>query len=116
MSDVVIFGDTLRSAEMRHEVSLMIPDPFLYAEARGRRIAVANSLECSRLTELDSGLDVHPYEEFGLDEILAGGAGRAEAVLELMIRACRGLGIAAAAVPAEFPIELADRLRAAGGR
>ena len=35
MTDVLIVGDTERVPEMRHEVPLMIPDPFFYAERDG---------------------------------------------------------------------------------
>jgi len=114
MSDVLIYGDTLRSAEMRHEVPLMVPDPFLYAEVGGRRHVVVGSLESPRLRALDDGLDIHALEEFGLDDLLAGGADRDDAWLEIMVRACRALDITAAGVPGEFPVEVADRLRAAG--
>ena len=114
MPDVVIFGDTVRSPEMRHEVSLMVPDPFLYAEVGGQPHIVVGSLEVPRLAELDRRCAVHPLEEFGLDELLAGGADRFEAVLEVAVRACRALGVGSASVPSEFPVELADRLRAAG--
>ena len=114
MSDVLIYGDTLRSAEMRHEVSLMVPDPFLYIETGGRRHVVVGSLESPRLRALDHDLGVHPLEEFGLDDLLAGGADRAQAWLEIVARACRALHVTAAVVPSEFPIEVADYLRTAG--
>ena len=31
MTDVLIYGDTIRSADMRHEIPLVVPDPFPYA-------------------------------------------------------------------------------------
>ena len=34
MPDVLIYGDTIRSPELRHEVPVPIPDAFLYAEKR----------------------------------------------------------------------------------
>jgi Xaa-Pro aminopeptidase len=114
MPDVLIFGDTVRSPEMRHEVSLMVPDPFLYAEVEGQPHLVVGSLELPRLAELDRRCALHPLEEFGLDELLAGGADRSEAIFEVAVHACRALGVRAAAVPSQFPVELADRLRAAG--
>ena len=114
MANVLVFGDTLRSPEMRHEVPLMVPDPFLYAEVAGGRHVVVNSLEHARISEVDATLVVHSYEEFGIDEIIASGATRFEAVLRVTVRACRELGVGAAAVPGGFPVELADHLRAAG--
>jgi Xaa-Pro aminopeptidase len=114
MADVLIYGDTERSPEMRHEIPLLVPDPFLYAEVGGRRHVVASALECPRLAALDPDLVVHPLEEFGLDELVAGGAPRHEIYLEIAVRSCRSLDLADARVPGEFPLAIADRLRAAG--
>jgi Xaa-Pro aminopeptidase len=114
MPDVLIFGDTVRHAELRHELPLVVPDSFLYAEVGGARHVLVGSLERSRIAALDGGLDVHSPEEFGYDELVLGGTDRVEATLEVAVRACRFLGLERAAVPAEFPLEVADRLRAAG--
>jgi Xaa-Pro aminopeptidase len=113
MTDVLIFADTERSADMRHELPLMIPDPFLYAEVGGARHAVMASYECPRVLAVEDGVDAHALEEFGLDDLLAAGLSHTEATLETAVRACRALGITAAVVPWEFPLDLADRLRAA---
>ena len=113
MTDVLVFGDTLRSPELRHEVPLPVPDPFLYAEHDGVRYAAVHSLEVSRLREL-GGLEVIPYAELGWDELVRSGIDRQELHLPLAVRACERLGIRSAAVPAGFPLDLADRLRAAG--
>ena len=37
MPDVLIIGDTFRSPELRHEVPLGVPDPFVYLERDGVR-------------------------------------------------------------------------------
>ena len=113
MPDVLIYGDTVRHAELRHELPLAVPDPFLYAETGGERHVIVSSLERARVVAL-GGVEVHALEEFGYDEILLGGAERSAAILEVMARACRSLELESATVPADFPIELADRLRAAG--
>jgi Xaa-Pro aminopeptidase len=114
VADVLIYGDTVRSAEMRHEVALLVPDPFLYAEIGGARHAVVSSLECPRLAELPGDLEVHSLEAFGVDELLGSGMTRSEVVLEVAVRACRALGVGEASVPGEFPLDVADRLRAEG--
>ncbi len=113
MADVLIYADTLRCAELRHEVPLSIPDPFLYLEREGARYAVAPSLEVSRLRELD-GLRAVAYEEVGLDDLIARGIDREEHYLHLALTACRRLGVQRALVPPTFPVELADHLRANG--
>src|SRR4051794_23903296 len=102
------------SPELRHEGPIAVPDEFLYAEEDGRRVVVVSSLEAARIGEADPGIEVMPYEAFGLDELMASGTSRSEASLQMYVRACRELGIAGASVPATFPLELADRLRESG--
>lgn len=114
MSDVLIYGDTGRSAEMRHEIPLMVPDPFLYAELVDGRHVVVAAMEGPRIAEIDPELKVHPLEEFGIDELVQRGTDRHEATLQTITRACAELGASEAKVPTEFPLELGDRLRQAG--
>lgn len=114
MPDVLIYGDTVRDPAMRHEVPLMVPDPFLYAEVGDERHVVVSSLERSRIEALGSGLTVHAFEEFGYDDLVSSGKGRADAVLEVLVRAAGSFGLTSATVPGDFPLELADRLRAEG--
>jgi len=114
MPDVLIHGDTVRDPAMRHEVPLMVPDPFLYAEAGGERHVVVSSLERSRIEALGSELTVHTFEEFGYDDLVSSGKGREDAVLEVLVRAAVSFGLTSATVPGDFPLELADRLRAEG--
>jgi Xaa-Pro aminopeptidase len=51
MADVLIYADTMRSPELRHEVPVAIPDSFLYLERGGRRIVLVSSLETARIAE-----------------------------------------------------------------
>ena len=113
MTDILIYGDTVRSPELRHEIPITVPDPFLYAERDGSRHVFVGSLEVARIRELD-GLDVHPYEEVGYDELVASGMHREEIYKPIVLNACRALGVTSAVVPRYFPLELADYLRAGG--
>jgi Xaa-Pro aminopeptidase len=94
-------------------VPLGIGDPFIYAEHGGRRVAFLPSIEVPRARELD-GLEVVPYEDIGLDQLVAGGMRFREARLELLARACEHLGIKEAVTPADFPLAGADLLRGRG--
>ena len=114
MADVLIYADSLRSPEMRHEVPLAVPDAFLYAEHDGSRHVVASSFELDRIKAVAPDLELMPYEEFGLDELYAQGLSRDEIELEVVLRAARRFGIERAAVPSTFPLEVADHLRANG--
>jgi Xaa-Pro aminopeptidase len=110
---VLIYADSFRSADMRHAVPLSVPDPFLYAEENGSRHVFASSMEATRIREL--GLfEVHVSEELGMDELIASGVDRRELDAQLALRAVASLGPTRASVPANFPVWLADRLRADG--
>ena len=112
--DVLIYGDTVRSPELRHEVPLVIADGFLYAEREGRRTVVLHSLEIPRTREEAPELEIIPLEQLGLDELYEQKMQYWEIELELGLRACRELGIESAVVPAAFPVGHADHLRANG--
>ncbi len=114
MPDVLIYGDTVRSPELRHEVPVSIADEFLYAEKGARRAVILHSLEIPRVREEAPELEIIPLEDLGLDELFEQGLQGWEVTLELSVRACRELGITSAAVPAAFPVAQADHLRANG--
>lgn len=111
MPNVLIFGDTIRSPELRHEVPVPVPDPFIYVERNGDRWAFVGSLEVPRMLEVE-GLEPVPLEELGLDELIAQGKRWHETAPDLILRACRRVGVEHAVAPRDFPLELADHLRA----
>lgn len=113
MPDVLIYGDTVRSPELRHEVPIEIGDAFVYVERNGTRHVFVGSLEIPRLRELD-GLELTPIEKLGFDELVASGLSRGQLELELVLRACRQAGVDEAVVPRAFPLAAADHLRANG--
>jgi Xaa-Pro aminopeptidase len=112
--DLLIRGDTVRSPELRHEVPVVIADPFLYAEKDGRRAVIIHSLEIPRVRESAPELEIVPIEQLGADELYGEGKKGWEVDLELAVRACRELGIERATVPSSFPVGHADHLRANG--
>jgi Xaa-Pro aminopeptidase len=112
--DVLIYGDTVRVPELRHEVPVAIPDGFIYAEKDGRRTAVLHSLEIPRVREEAPELEIVPLEQLGSDELYSKGMQGWEIELELALRGCRELGIERATVPPSFPVGHADHLRANG--
>lgn len=114
MPDVLISADSIRSPEIRHEVPVSIPDPFVYFEHGERRIVVVGSFEVPRVEELGLGHEVYPPERFGLDELVEQGLKYWEISREICLRACREFGVTSAVVPHTFPVELADYLREHG--
>ena len=113
MTDVLIYADTFRSPELRHEVPLGVPDPFLYAEKDGTKHIVIGSMEIPRLREI-GGFELHPGEEFGADELVARGLSYFEIREQIVVRAVQALGTTSAFVPETFPLRMADLLRAVG--
>jgi Xaa-Pro aminopeptidase len=108
-----MYADTFRSAELRHEVPIGIPDPFLYVEKDGVKHIQIGSMEIPRLAEL--GLfELHPSEEFGSDELVAQGLSYPQIRDQVLVRAVQALGVANAVVPETFPLHVADLLRAEG--
>jgi Xaa-Pro aminopeptidase len=108
--DVIIFGDTIRSPELRHEVPVAVADPFVYVERNGTRTAYVGSLEVPRLKDV-KGLETVPLEELGLDELVEQGLGWHELTTELVLRACVAAQVESAVTPRDFPLEIADYLR-----
>ena len=111
MPDVLIYADTVRSPELRHEIPLSVPDPFLYLERNGTRHVVTHSLELPRLRALP-GLEVHPREDYGLDELMRSGSDQYEIRDEIIARACRELGCLPGGRPRFLPTR---RRRCAAG-
>ena len=60
MTDVLIIGDTFRSPELRHEVPLGVPDPFVYLERDGVRHVYVGSMEVPRIRGIARDIVVHP--------------------------------------------------------
>lgn len=113
--DVLIYADTLRSADLRHVVPIAIGDAFPYAEHRGRAFAFVSSTEEARVSEL-GGLEVVGYADLGLADLLEQGFTHQSARLELLARACRTIQLEDAAVPPDFPLAAAARLQREGIR
>ena len=114
MTDVLIYGDTVRHPELRHEVTLTLGDPFLYAEKDGRKHIVVTDFEWPRIQE--AGIDAELISPFalGLDELLDSGKKYWQLQLELTLRGVRHIGVDKATVPHTFPLQLANFLRENG--
>jgi len=114
LMNLLIWGDTQSSPALRHEVPAAIGDPFLYLESDGRRVVVTSALEEARIARAAPDLERLLIDPLGRDELLAEGRSSIEIEQEICVRAVDRLGIRDASVPSEFPIAIADRLRAAG--
>jgi Xaa-Pro aminopeptidase len=114
MTDVLIFGDTERYPDLRHEIPVAIGDPFVYAETSGRRVAVVWSIEGDRITAVDPSIEIVPSETFPADELIRAGVDLYDIGPAITVQVVESLGITRAVVPARFPLRQADALREAG--
>lgn len=116
MSDLLLFGAPERSPSVRHEVPVSISDPFLFAEINGRQVVLTSVLERDRIAAVLPHALLLDLLELGLRELVMDGYDRAEAEREIAARVVHDQGVEHAVVPADFPVALADRLRAEGVR
>jgi Xaa-Pro aminopeptidase len=114
MTDLLIYGDTERSAALRHEVPIVVGDPFLFAEVGGRTILLTSTLERERMGAARPDAELIDITDLGFHELLRGGQTRDEIFLELVSRAVAQIGVREAIVDPQFPVAVADRLRADG--
>jgi Xaa-Pro aminopeptidase len=114
MRGLLLFGSTEGSAALRHEIPIAIIDPVLFAEADGRRYILTTHLERDRVNRVLPGAQVLDYFELGFKELVEGGMSFADAAREIEARAVQRMSMHEAIVPGDFPLGLADRLRADG--
>jgi Xaa-Pro aminopeptidase len=108
--DVLLYGDTQRSAAMRHEIPVAIIDPFLYAEVDGQTFIMASSLERHRLAAARPDAELLDIDELGFYELLQAGLTRDELLIELVSRVARTAGVREAIVDFDFALGVAERL------
>jgi len=112
VTDLLIYGAPDASPDMFHAIPVGIGDPFLYAETGDRRVATVSVLDADKVRAL--GVEVIDRALLGDDELIAAGATMLQRELETTLRACRELGVERALVPPQFPLAVADHLRAGG--
>jgi Xaa-Pro aminopeptidase len=114
MPALLLYGDTERSPAMRHEVPVAIGDGLLLAEVDGRTAILTSWLERDRIAAVLPDAEMLDFFALGMRALTEEGMTRLEAEREVVLRAVRQLGIGEAIVPGDFPVAIADRLRADG--
>jgi len=112
---LLLWGDTVRSAALRHELPFVVVDPFLFVDdGPGRRWVLASPLEAARLAQVRPDAEQVPIADLGFRELLESGRSRPEVLLELVSRMVARIGIREALVHGDLAVAVADRLRADG--
>jgi len=109
---LLIYGSSDALPDLFHAVPTPLIDPFMYLVSNGTRAATVTVLDADKLTPL--GIEIIDLYDLGADEMFAQGLTRHEIDLEFCRRACDRLGVRRAVVPSEFPVGVADHLRASG--
>jgi Xaa-Pro aminopeptidase len=111
---LLLFGDTERSAALRHEIPIAIIDALMWAELDGRTVILTSHLEAPRIAKALPEAEILDYFSFGMRELRQQGLSYDEAEREVVARVAEQLGLREALVPGDFPVGVADRLRADG--
>jgi Xaa-Pro aminopeptidase len=114
MTDFLFYGDTERSAAMRHELPLVIGDGFLLGIVDGRMHIEVSSLERARVAAAAPEAVLHDITDLGFHELLESGRSRHELDVELASRAAAAMGLREAVADPEMAVAIADRLRSDG--
>src|SRR5829696_768825 len=93
MTDFLYYGDTERSAAMRHELPVPIGDPFLLGIVGGRLHVMTSSLERSRVAAAAPDAVLHDLTDLGLYDLLKTGIGSHELEMELASRSAKAMGV-----------------------
>lgn len=111
MSDALLLVGGERSPEVRHELAVGPPDPVIWLERDGAATVWTSPLDVELITGAGGVADVRSLDDLGFSKLRVELA-QPELFAEL---ARRALGDAArVCVPWDFPLRVADRLRAAG--
>jgi Xaa-Pro aminopeptidase len=114
MPALLLYGDTVRHAALRHELPLAIIDPLLFADRDGRVSVLTSTLERARIERARPDVQLLDFDDFGFRALLNQGLSAHDAARRAAVEAVRELGIEHAVVPGDFPLALGDALRAAG--
>lgn len=116
MPTPLLFGDTQRSAALRHEIPIAIIDPLMWVEMDDRVVILTSMLEHDRIAARLPDAEILDYFAFGMKELREQGLSHAAAECEVAARAAHHLQLSEVVVPGDFPVALADRLREDGVR
>jgi Xaa-Pro aminopeptidase len=116
MTTFLLYDDTLRSHELRHEVGESIADPIGFIDHEGTRIVLASSLEEAVLSKREDVVDeLWDQHELGYKDLVQNESFPIHLIgAEIVLRALEKLGVGRVLVPPSFQLAIADHLRTGG--
>jgi Xaa-Pro aminopeptidase len=113
MADPLLYADTSHSADQLYFCRLYVPDPFISFAAGGKKYGVFNRLEFGR-AQKESALDVVLPLESLLERAKSRWSDRKCGPAEIIALLAAEHKLTEFSVPQDFPVGLADQLRAHG--
>ena len=116
MATFLLYDDSFRSPELRHEIAEAVADPVVFLEHDGRRIVVTGPFEVSIFAAREDVVDeVWSDDDLGIQELIRDESRPPHLIgPELVLRAVRRTGASSVVVPPTFRLLAADYLRSAG--
>ena len=111
---LLFYGDSYRYPDIYHTIRFLAPDPQIVLEDGAELVMLTNSLEEGRARKQSRATKIHNVDEFGSRELVAAGARPTETTATVIERFLASRGTTRVAVPAYFPLGLADALRGKG--
>ena len=108
--NILIYADSETSSDILYATKLSVPDPFIFIRtAAGRRHLVMSDLEIDRARAQSTAHKVHSLTSY--TELAKKKFKKTPDVAEILVTVLKDLGIRSAAVPAGFPLGIADKMR-----
>ncbi|MFN2524657.1 MAG: M24 family metallopeptidase [Actinomycetota bacterium] len=116
MTTFLIYDDSLRSPEMRHEIGEMVMDPITFIEHDGKRLVVGSEFEKDIFAKREDVVDEFwNIFDFGFEDLTRDQTFPEPLIgSEILRRALERLGAHKVVVPETFHLQVADYLRERG--
>lgn len=111
---LLFYGDSYRYPDIYHTIRFLAPDPQIVLEHDRDIIMLTNSLEQGRAEKQSRATKIENIDDYGARELKATMSPITDATVTVIERFLLAHGAKRIAVPAYFPVALADRLRAKG--
>ncbi|OLC58062.1 MAG: hypothetical protein AUH85_01795 [Chloroflexi bacterium 13_1_40CM_4_68_4] len=111
---LLIHSNSYDDASMLHASGFLATDPFTYLETNGHRVILTSALEAGRARKQSRATAIREMDEFGIQNLVRETKSWDEAYAAALDRFLAEYGVRDALVPREFPLYLAELLRAHG--
>jgi Xaa-Pro aminopeptidase len=111
---LLFFGDSYRYPDIYHSIRFLAPDPQVVLEQDGEIVLLTNALEAGRARTESRATKIETVDDYGARELRAAMNPITDATATVIERFLLAHGAKTLRVPPQFPVGLADRLRATG--